>query len=207
MKFFSPESKLYKAMVGFTDAVKLSLLWFVFSLPIITSGASTAAAFSVAMKMLKNEEGHISSDFWSAFKANIKQGIAMSFITIICAWVLYLDFQIFNSASEHNTVFLIIGIIAAYVFSFSLLYAFPLIARYENTLLNTIRNSFRISMKFFLRSLLLIVAVALEAAVFLWNTKTLIVGVIIGPAVIITTISWVANGIFEKLEKEPGSIR
>ena len=192
-------------MVRFTDCVKLNFLWLLCSLPLVTFGASTAAAFSVSMKMLKDEEGHIGADFFKAFRENLKQGIAMSFITAICAWVLYLDFQIFNTAAEHNTVFLIIGIIAAYVFSFSLLYSFALIARYENTLLNTIRNSFRISMKFFLRSLLLLIVIAAETAVFIWNTKTLIIGLLIGPVLVISTISWTANGIFAKLEKEPGS--
>ncbi|MBR4223221.1 MAG: YesL family protein [Oscillospiraceae bacterium] len=200
MKIFSPDGKLYKFMVRFTDCVKLELLWLLCSLPVITLGASTAAAFSVTLAMVRDEEGKIAADFFKAFKSNLKQGIAMTFITLLCIWAVYLDLQLIHA--ENGVVFLIIAMIAIYVFTFSLLYAYPLIARYENTLINTIRNSFRMSMKYFFRSLLLAVAVAAEIALFIWNGTTIIIGIIVGPVLVMYTISWVANGIFDKIEKD-----
>lgn len=200
MKIFSPDGKLYKFMVRFTDCVKLELLWLLCSLPVITLGASTAAAFSVTLAMVRDEEGKIAADFFKAFKTNLKQGIAMTFITLLCIWAVYLDLQLIHA--ENGVVFLIIAMIAIYVFTFSLLYAYPLIARYENTLINTIRNSFRMSMKYFFRSLLLAVAVAAEIALFIWNGTTIIIGIIVGPVLVMYTISWVANGIFDKIEKD-----
>ncbi|MBQ7990879.1 MAG: YesL family protein [Oscillospiraceae bacterium] len=203
MKIFSPEGKLYKFMVRFTDCVKLELLWLLFSLPIVTLGASTAAAFSVTLAMVREEEGKIGADFFRAFKANLKQGIAMTFITLLCIWAVYLDLQLIDT--ENGVIFLVTAVVAIYVFTFSLLYAYPLIARYENTLLRTIRNSFRLSMKFFVRSLLLVVITALECAVFMWSSTTIIIGVIVGPVLVMYTISYVANGIFEKVEQDGGS--
>ena len=203
MKIFSPEGKLYKFMVRFTDCVKLELLWLLFSLPIVTLGASTAAAFSVTLAMVCEEEGKIGADFFRAFKANLKQGIAMTFITLLCIWAVYLDLQLIDT--ENGVIFLVTAVVAIYVFTFSLLYAYPLIARYENTLLRTIRNSFRLSMKFFVRSLLLVVITALECAVFMWSSTTIIIGVIVGPVLVMYTISYVANGIFEKVEQDGGS--
>ena len=203
MKIFSPEGKLYKFMVRFTDCVKLELLWLLFSLPIVTLGASTAAAFSVTLAMVREEEGKIGADFFRAFKANLKQGIAMTFITLLCIWAVYLDLQLIDT--ENGVIFLVTAVVAIYVFTFSLLYASPLIARYENTLLRTIRNSFRLSMKFFVRSLLLVVITALECAVFMWSSTTIIIGVIVGPVLVMYTISYVANGIFEKVEQDGGS--
>ncbi|MDE7289984.1 MAG: YesL family protein [Oscillospiraceae bacterium] len=204
--FFSVDSKLYKFMSKLTDLFKLNFLWLVFSLPIVTLGISTTAAYTVALKMAENQEGYIAGDFLKAFKANWKQGLVMSFITIICVWAVYLDFQIFRAVEENSYVFLIVGIVAAYVLGFSLLYAYPLLARYENTILNTLKNSFRISMKYFLRSLLLVILIAFEIAVMFWNLATLILIVIVGPAFVMLTISSFAMIIFRELEKVPGTV-
>jgi uncharacterized membrane protein YesL len=203
MKIFSPDGALYRFMQRLTQCVFLNFLWVVFSLPVITVGASTAAVFAVTRRMLDEEEGHIWPEFWKGFKDNLKMGIPMGLLTILAAWAVYLDFQLFSAAKEHSVVFLCIGIFAAYIFSFSLLYVYPLMARYENTFLNTIKNSFRISMKFFLRSVLLIIAVAFEVAVLIFNMHTLIIGILVGPVLVIYTISFAARGIFNKLEENP----
>lgn len=204
--FFSVDSKLYRFMSKLTDLFKLNFMWLVFSLPIVTIGISTTAAYAVALKMAEGQEGYIGSEFLKAFKANWKQGLVMSVITIICVWAVYLDFQIFSAATENFVVFLIIGIVTAYVLGFSLLYAYPLLARYENTVMNTLKNSFRISMKYFLRSILLVLLIAFEIAVMLWNTATLILVVIVGPAFVMLTVSSFAMIIFRELEKVPGTV-
>lgn len=130
----------------------------------------------------------------------------MSVITIVCVWAVYLDFRIFNAAEENSVVFLIIGIVSAYILGFSLLYAYPLLARYENTVMNTLKNSFRISMKYFLRSLLLVILVAFELAVMFWSLETLILLVLVGPAFVMLTVSSFAMIIFRELEKVPGTV-
>lgn len=204
--FFSTDSKLYRFMSRLTDLFKLNFLWLIFSLPVITLGVSTIAAYTVALKMAEGEEGYIGRDFLKAFKANLKQGIPMSFITILCVWTVYLDFQIFRAAEENAFVFLIIGIIAAYVFTFSLLYVYPLLARYENTVLNSLKNSFNISMRYFPRSLLLVILCAVETAVMFWNLKTVILIAVVGPALLTLTVSTFAMAIFRDLEKIPGTV-
>ena len=146
--FFSPDSKLYRFMARLTDVFVLNVMWLVFSLPIVTIGASTIAACSVTLHMAEDTEGHTAKDFLKAFKANIKQGIPMTFITLICVWAVYLDFQIYGAEADMGhggaLIFLIIGIVAAYIFAFSLLYVYPLLARYENSIINSLKNSFRI---------------------------------------------------------------
>ena len=193
-------------MTKLTELFVLNIMWLVFSLPIVTLGISTIAAFTVALRIAENDEGYIARDFLKAFKENWKQGIPMSFITIICIWAVYLDFQIYRASAENSIMFLIIGILAAYILTFSLLYVYPLLARYENTLLNSLRNSFRISMKYFLRSLLLILLLAVEIAAMFWNYTTMILIVLIGPAFAMLTVSTFAMAIFRELEKIPGTV-
>jgi len=204
--FFSTDSKLYRFMCRLTDLVKLNLMWLAFSLPIVTLGASTIAASAVSLKIADGQEGYIARDFLKAFKENLRQGIPMSFVTLLCIWVVWMDFQLCGAVEENSVLFLIAGVIAAYVFGLSLLYVYPLLARYENTVLNSLKNSFRISMKFFLRTVVLIIIVAFETAVILWNFKTMILIIIAGPAFVILTICSFASAIFKELEKIPGTV-
>ncbi len=204
--FFSTDSKLYRFMCRLTDLVKLNFMWIICSLPIVTIGTSTIAASAVSLKIAEGQEGYVARDFIKAFKENLRQGIPMTFISLVSVWAVWLDFQIFRAAEENAVVFLIIGILTAYVLGFSQLYVYPLLARYENTVINSLKNSFKISMKFFFRSLLLVIIVAFEAAVMLWNFKTMILILLIGPAFINLTICSFAIVIFRELEKIPGTV-
>ena len=61
-------------------------------------------------------------------------------------------------------------------------------------------------MKYFLRSLLLVILIAFEIAVMFWNLATLILILIVGPAFVMLTVSSFAMIIFRELEKVPGTV-
>lgn len=103
-------------------------------------------------------------------------------------------------------ILLVMGILAVAVFILSFLFAFPLQARYENTLIRTLKNSADISMKFFLRTLTLLLVLAVQIFLFFWNSFTLTIGSLIGPACMMYTISGYARSFFAELEKQPGAV-
>lgn len=206
MNFFSPDGAVYKFMRNLTDLLKINFLWILCSLPIVTLGGATIAAFEVTMKMSEDEEGYVARQFLKSFKENIKNGIPYGLLLILCPYVVWLDFHLFNEVEGNPMILLIMGIIAAFVFTLSLLYAFPLQARYENTLIRTLKNSADISIKFFLRTMSLVFVLFVEIVIIFWNTTTMFVGFLIGPACIIYTISGYARYFFRVLEKEPGAV-
>jgi uncharacterized membrane protein YesL len=201
LKFFSIDSPIYKFMCSLTNIFLLNLCWLIGCIPIVTIGTSTVAAFDVALKMADNEEGYVMKQFFQAYKKNLKQGFALEIVTAVCAYVVWLDFQLFNAVEGNPLILLIVGFITAYIFACSLIYAYPQAARYVNTVPKMMQNSFRISMRFWVRTLFLVIAVVVECAAFLWNTMMLFIGVLVGPACIIYTISAVAKPIFKIIEK------
>lgn len=207
MKFFSVESPLYKFMQSLWDILKLNFMWIIFCIPIVTIGGSTIAAFSVLLRMSEDQEGNVIKDFWKAFKENWKQGILIGLLPPICFEAVFLDFQLYNAVEKGGLGILIVGCFSAYIFIFCLIYVFPLLARYDNTVINSIKNSFRIGMKFFGRTLLLLAIIALEVLIIFWNKTTVFIGLLIGPACIMYTISGVAMHIFRKIEEDPASLR
>lgn len=206
MKFFSVDSPFYRFLSRFLDVLKLNFMWLLFSIPVITIGASTVAAMSVALKMTDDEEGYIGRSFIRAFKENWKQGTLLWIITVIAAYAVYLDFQLFNAVEGNPFMFLVIGIVSCFIIVLSLLYSYPLAARYENTLAKTIQNSFEISKRYFGRTLLLIIIVLFEIFIFQFNSTMLFFGILIEPAFIIFTVAAFSKRIFQQIEKEPGAV-
>ena len=119
---------------------------------------------------------------------------------------MWLDFSLFNQIEGNPIILLIMGIVAAFVFTLSFLFAFALQARYENTLVKTLKNSADICTRFFLQTLTLLVVLFVELLLIFWNTVTMFAGFCIGPACIIFTISAYANRFFGILEREPGAV-
>lgn len=206
MKFFGPDGPFYKFIQTLFDLIKLNFLWLLFSLPVVTLGGATVAAFDIAMQMAGGEEGHIARDFVASFKRNFKSGIPYGLLLLLCSYVVWLDFSLFEQIEGNPIILLIMGMIAAFVFLLSFLFAFPLQARYENTLIKTLKNSADICTRYFVRTLSLIVVLFVEVMLIYWNETTLIIGALIGPACIIFTISGYARYFFGLIEKEPGSV-
>lgn len=202
MKFFSVDSPLYKFMNRLMDVFKLNCMWLLCSLPIVTMGAATTAAYTITLKMVDDEEGYIAGPFWREFKANLKKGSILGIIAMVASYAVYLDFQLYHAAKQHNMMFLIIGVIGIYLIFMHMVFAFPLLARYENSIINTMRNSYSIAAKFLGRTAFLAVLLVIEMAIILWNLTTIFAGVLIGPACIMLTISGFAGSFFKVIERE-----
>lgn len=204
MKFFSVDSPFYRFITKFWDLVQLNFFWLLCSLPIVTIGASTVAACSVALKMAEDTEGYIARAFFKAFKENLKCGIPLGILALVAAYAVYLDFQFWNATE--SALFLVMGIVAVFVFSISFIYAFPLMARYENTFFKTLKNSQEIALRYFFRTLFTVFIMAVEFLLFQWNITLMFIGLLVGPGIILYTLCAFAIRLFRLIEKDSGVV-
>lgn len=188
------------------DILQVNFFWVICSIPIVTIGASTAAAFKVCLHMVDDEEGYIAKEFFKGFKENWKQGTVLGLVSLIAVYAVYLDIQLFNAVEDNPMIFLIAAILSGILFAVCLLYAFPLMARYQNKLWKIFRNSFEICRRYAGRTLVLILVLAVELIVWFFNRTTLFIGFFIGPACLIYTIAGMSLRIFQIIEKEPGAV-
>ena len=228
--FFSLESPLYKFMTRLLDMLKLNFLWlltggpvamfllefflakygfgsyrYLSFLPLVLIGPATTAVFSITLRMVDEQEGYIGNDFFSAYRENFKKGMIIGVIMLVAAYAVWLDFQFYHAAEALNkssTLYLVLGIVATVLTFLHLVYAFPLQARYENSIINTLRNSYSITIKFIVKTVFMVVILALLMAVFKWNSTTQYLGILIGPASIMLTISGFAIQAFRLIENE-----
>lgn len=201
MKFFSVDSPLYRFLSRVLDILKLNFLWILGSLPVFTIGASTTAAMSVALKLADDEEGYIAKSHFEAYKANFKQGVPMGLIFLVAWYAVYLDFQLFGAVKNNPVILLIIGMVSVFLVIIAMIYSFPLLARYENTVVRTIQNSMDISRKYFGKTLILVILVAAEVLIFQYNSTMIFLGILFGPGFIIYTVAAVSKRVFLQIER------
>ncbi|MCX4273176.1 MAG: YesL family protein [Acetatifactor sp.] len=205
MKFFSVDSPLYRFLSKLLDVIRLNFLWILFSIPLVTIGASTVAALSVALKMADDEEGYIGRSFLKAFRENWKQGTVLWLITLVALYAIYLDFQFFEALEGNPMIFLLVGILSIVVVVSALLYAYPLAARYENTLFRTIQNSIDITRRYVGRTLFLVFVLSLEFLLFQFNQTMMFFSILLGPGFMIYTLAAFSKKTFLLIEKENGT--
>lgn len=139
---FNMDNKFFQFMGRVADLMILNILFIVCSIPVFTIGASTTALFYVTLKMAKNEEAYIVRPFFKSFKQNFRQATGIWLIVLFSFILLFSDFYIISQMSGTVAMVVRYGLIfVALVFSFIYLYVFPVLAKFDNTIKNTIKNS------------------------------------------------------------------
>ncbi len=94
---FSYDSPIVRAMTKIGDCICLSVLWLVFSLPVITMGAASTALYSAVYRCLRKEEAGIWRSFWGAFRENFKRSTLLWLVELLILAVLTADVFVFRS--------------------------------------------------------------------------------------------------------------
>lgn len=123
----------------------LNCLWLICCLPVITIGGATCAAYAVALRLADDDEEvqnvrGIVRRFFKAFKQDFLQGLLLSVFTGACCGLGYF---LFDRARDYGLNLIIIAALTVYALVVLVvnLYAYPLVARYSNTFVNTLKNS------------------------------------------------------------------
>ena len=208
MKFFSYESKFSQLLLKLCYACYLNLLWFVCSIPIFTIGASTTALYYACLKVVRDEDSRVSSQFFRSFRENFKQATVIWLILLGVGLFLGSDGYILyhlRQTAEGNlavlwTLVLAVVIAASLVYVIVLLYVFPLIASVENTNLAMLKNAFLIGTHYLFASILVFaVHFAMFFVVVAWFTPLIVFGE--GLCALIS--AWLLNSILISVSGTP----
>lgn len=137
---FSMDSPLMNVLTKVADLILINIMFLVVSIPIVTIGAGYTAMYSVCMKLVKDEEGSVTKQFLKAFKENFKQATIMWVPMLVIAAGLIIDYIVVKRGASPKSFETIIYVLAA-IWAILFINIFPLIAKFENSILNTIRNA------------------------------------------------------------------
>ena len=146
---FRYDNKFFEILGKITDVIILNLLCIISCLPIVTIGASITASYSIAMKMVKDEETYITKEFIKRFKENFKTSTIVWSIMLIIGVLLLFDFYMSKLVLNESIskVLQLVFTTISIIYIFTLTYVFPIISKFENTIKNTMINSTLISIQ------------------------------------------------------------
>lgn len=96
-KLLDINNPVMRFLVALFDLIALSVLWIVFSLPVFTMGAASAALYHAVYHHVRKGEDYIWSSFFDAFKANFKRQTLAWLVALGILAVLTFDAIVFRS--------------------------------------------------------------------------------------------------------------
>lgn len=139
---YNPDNPFLQFMTTLASFIGLNVLFLITCLPIFTIGPALTALYTVTMQEAREEYGYIYSTYLKAFKKNFRQAAGAFLIHLFLALIL-----IFNTAfwGAQDTVpaniFLFLVTFLLVVLTLSFLFTYALMARFQNTLRQTLKNS------------------------------------------------------------------
>lgn len=115
------------------DIVILSALWCIYSIPIITVGASTAALYHTTVKVIRQDRGYVFQTFHKSFRENFKSTVFSSIVYIILLGASGTGCYIFWDATEtilENSYFFF-SLISVALISLIMLHTYICIGRFH----------------------------------------------------------------------------
>lgn len=203
MKIFNPDSPLMNVLGKMADLMWLNILTMIFCIPIVTAGASFTAMHYMALKIVRDEECYITRGFWKSFKENLKQGTQIWLLLLLVAGVFVGDYLIITKTEmEMNNVFKTIIIIAVLFVIFTATFVFPVLAKFDNTTLRTIRNAFVMSVLQFPKTFVMIIVYLLPPVLCYFSMSLFPFVFLFGLSVPAFVAALLYNKFFQKLEDQ-----
>lgn len=96
-RLFSIDSPFVSFAIKLFDCLALSILWALFSLPLFTMGAASAALYHSVLNYIRKDKGKLLPTFWNALKENFKRSTILWLIVLVIMALLTTDVIIFRN--------------------------------------------------------------------------------------------------------------
>ncbi len=205
-KLFDPDSAFSRGMNTVWDLVVLNVLWLLCSLPVVTAGAATAALYGVLFKMRDGRAARVGRQFFAAFARNWKRATGTWLVMLAAAALCGLDLLVSQSETATGAVFRVISVGGLTFLAMMCTLLFPLLARYENTWSNQLKNAALLAVANLPRLLLCGVFWGAAVALTLWSAQTLYAMILVWLLVGFSSLHWlnlrILHPVFARLEQE-----
>ena len=202
-RIFDPENRFWMFMSKIADVLCISLLWLIFSIPVVTIGASTTALFQFTLKQSANEEGYVWQTFWSAFRKNFKQATIIWVPALLLGALLiveaYVCIAMGNALSNMLFfAFVLLGILYLLI----LMWVFPIIALFEVPTKKALGNAFIMAVG----NLHVSITIAVIAAGLTWVFKHVPILSVFGMGFFAFFSSYFYRSVFRRYMEDEGDI-
>lgn len=168
--FFDPDTPLMRSLSALGDLIVVNGLFLLCSLPVVTIGPAFCAASRVLYDLSEHRCNSVLKSFFAALKTNFKAAFVAWCGALLCFALLAVHlFMIFSGkAGTLQTVLLCVWVLVLFLLLAILAWIFPLMARYENTLSQHLKNAILLSIGSFPRTLVMVLLNSIPAALLLF---------------------------------------
>ena len=147
MHFFDPDSTASRFLTRIFDLILLNAMFVFSSIPVVTIGASLTALYHMTLHLPDGTEGPIVRGYFAAFRRNLRQATVIWVPALLIFAFLGADlYIIFNYLDKSLRMLQIPVWILLFLTVSVLIYAFPLLSEFENTVRGLLRNSVLLSL-------------------------------------------------------------
>jgi uncharacterized membrane protein YesL len=185
MKFLSYDSKFSQLLIKVCYACWLNLLWFICSIPVVTMGAATTALYDATLRIASEEDTNVTKHFFDALRRNFKQATRIWLVMLAVAIVMGVDaYAVLRLRATSTgaiaimwTLNLALLISATLVYVIISIYLYPLIAKFENTDFNMLKNALLLGLRYLFCSIMVfLIHAAMAYAIIMIFTPLVIFG-------------------------------
>ena len=203
MKIFDLDSPLMNVLNKMADLMWLNILTLICCIPIITAGAAFTSMNYLALKIVRNEESYITRSFFKSFKTNFRQATLIWLMILLIAAVLGGDYYIITkSGIQFSSVLVVLIMAAAVLVICTTLYVFPVLAKFDNTIMGTIRNAFIMSILQLPKTLVMLVMAFFPLIIYLVSLRLIPIIFLFGFSLPAYASAMLYNKFFQKLEDQ-----
>ncbi|MBE5937193.1 MAG: DUF624 domain-containing protein [Lachnospiraceae bacterium] len=123
-EMFSSDSKLMKALSKLFDIGYLSIVFILFSLPVVTIGASLTALYYTTVKVIRRDRGYVFHEFLHSFKTNFWAATKLWIVELVLMLLLAYNLYVVEGFVTGIYLAMAILVIAMYC------YAYPILSRF-----------------------------------------------------------------------------
>ena len=200
---FKMDSPLMVFLTKVADLLILNVITLLLCIPVITTGASLTAMFSVLLKMIRKEEPSVVKAFMASFKENFLQSTIIWLIMLVVYAFIGFDIYLFLKDTE-GTMFpqiLRVGLLTVtVVLSFVSVYVFPLQCRFRNPIGKTIKNALFVSISSFPKTIAIIAIYVIAVLIYSSFIQIFPLVILLGITVPAYFAAMIIQTIFRKFE-------
>lgn len=202
-RFLDMDSPFMRFLNRVADLMIMNFLMMFCCIPVITAGAAFTAMHYVFLKVVRGEEGYLIKGFFKSFKENFKQATIIWLLMLLVVAVYVGDSFIFNYSGLTFPRALVIAVVAVAILLVLIsVYVFPLQARFENSVKNTLKNAMILAFANLPKTLLMVACYALPIVIVYFSSYAILFVFLFGISAPAYGAAWIYSGIFKKLEPE-----
>lgn len=219
-EIFNLDNKFFQGLNKVIDTFLLNLLWLFCCIPVITTfmvawqskvilgwiicwvtfalaGPATTALYYALNKSVRHGRGYVWKEYWHAFSSNFKPaakaGLVVAGLGLFMMLDCYIMYQYAIADEKSSSLYMVFLIFLLLIIMWAM-YVFPYIARFENTVRQTLKNAALIAIANLPWTLILLVLL-IAAGLLIWMVPPT---AMIVPAVYMLIANFILEKVFLK---------